>query len=337
MKTSEMKKKAVVVLAVILVLAMFTGCTSEAGDEQNSGQDAVTEIVKVAALNGPTGMAMAGIMDKTDKYEVATFQAPTDVNGKIISGEVDVAAVPSNLAAVLYNKTEGDIVAVSPVAMGVLSILGNNAKVTEVADLAGKTIVASGQGGTPEYVLQKVLEHGGLTIYEDVQVEWLANHSEVNTRLQTKEGTVVMLPEPFVSAALGRGNTMISKIFDMNSLWKEATGQGLPMGVLVARKAFVEERENDLKILMSDLKESVAFVNEGSDEAVQLIVEKGFIGKAEIAKQAIPNCNIVIYMGENGYELGASILKTFNKTLFEMAPSSVGGKLPGDDLYYVEK
>ncbi|MBQ4649095.1 MAG: ABC transporter substrate-binding protein [Firmicutes bacterium] len=337
MKTTKMKKISVMVLAMMIVFAMFAGCARDAVDEQGGDTGTVTEVVKVAALNGPTGMAMVKLMDQTDKYEVSTFQAPTDVTGKIISGEVDVAAVPSNLAAVLYNKTEGKVVAVSPIAMGVLHILGNNAGVSEVAELAGKTIVASGQGGTPEYVLQKVLEHAGLTIYEDVQIEWLANHAEVNTKLQTQAGTIAMIPEPFVSTALSTGNAAVSEVFDMNSLWEEATGQGLPMGVLVAQKAFVEEREADLKVLLNDLADSVAFVNEASDEAAAFVAEKGFIGKPEIAKAAIPNCHIVLYMGEDGSELGATILKTFNQTLFEMAPASVGGKLPGEDLYYVGK
>ena len=331
MKTS--KRILALGLALVLVFTMFAGC----GQDEAEVPETVTEVVKVAALNGPTGLAMVKLMDQPDKYDVATFQAPTDVTGKVISGEVDVAAVPSNLAAVLYNKTQGQIVAVSPIALGVLHILGNDAEVAEVKDLAGKTIVASGQGGTPEYALQKVLEHAGLKIYEDVQVEWLANHAEVNTKLQTQAGTIAMLPEPFVSTALSTGNAAVSTIFDMNTLWTEATGQGFPMGVLIAQKTFVEERGDDLKVLLNDLADSVAFVNEATDEAAALIVEKGFIGKAEIAKAAIPGCNIVLYMGEEGTQLGASILRTFNQTLFEMAPSSVGGKVPGEDLYYVWK
>ncbi|MBQ1959014.1 MAG: ABC transporter substrate-binding protein, partial [Firmicutes bacterium] len=167
MKTS--KRMLALGLALVLVFTMFAGC----GQDETEVPETVTEVVKVAALNGPTGLAMVKLMDQPDKYDVATFQAPTDVTGKVISGEVDVAAVPSNLAAVLYNKTQGQIVAVSPIALGVLHILGNDAEVAEVKDLAGKTIVASGQGGTPEYALQKVLEYAGLKIYEDVQVEWL--------------------------------------------------------------------------------------------------------------------------------------------------------------------
>lgn len=326
MKMKKSRKVMAVVLAMVMVLGALAGCGEKV-------PTTVTETVNVGALNGPTGMGMVQLIDMTDKYNVSTYQAPTDVTAKIIKGELDVAAVPSNLASVLYNKTEGEIVAVSPITLGVLYILDNDADVDSVAELKGKTIVASGQGGTPEYVLQKVLENAGLTIYEDVQVQWLANHAEVNTKLLTQEGTIAMIPEPFVSTALAAGKDDVEVTFDMNKLWEDATGEELPMGVLVARKSFVEERENDLTVLLNDLQASVDFVNESPSEAAKLIVEKGFIGKEPIALAAIPNCNIVLYTGEDADE-GKAILKTFNETLFEMNKASVGGALPGEELYY---
>lgn len=331
MKKSNGKFKKIVVLALVMLMAsaMLAGC----GGGDSDVPETVSEIVNVAALNGPTGMGMVQLMDMTDKYAVETYQSPTDVTAKLIKGEVDVAALPSNIAAVLYNKTEGQVVAVSPIALGVLHILGNNVDITDASQLKGQTVVASGQGGTPEYVMQKVVEAAGLKLYEDVQVEWLANHAEVNTKLLSQEGTIAMVPEPFVSTALAAGKEGVAEVFDMNTLWKDATGQELPMGVLVARKAFVEEKGDDLKVLLNDLKSSVDFVNGSPAEASQLIVEKGFIGKAEIAEAAIPNCHIVLYAGDKASE-GAEILKTFNQTLFEMNPQAVGGKLPGDDLYY---
>ena len=184
-------KVAAVTLVLLMAFAMLAGC----GGGDSDVPETVSEIVNVAALNGPTGMGMVQLMDMTDKYAVETYQSPTDVTAKLIKGEVDVAALPSNMAAVLYNKTEGQVVAVSPIALGVLHILGNNVDITEVSQLAGKTIVASGQGGTPEYVLQKVVEAAGLKLYEDVQVEWLANHAEVNAKLLSQEGTIAMIPE----------------------------------------------------------------------------------------------------------------------------------------------
>lgn len=323
-----LKKTMILGLIFALAFTMFTGCSKE-----EDVPDSVTEVINIAALNGPTGMAAAQLTDMEDKYAITTYQAPTDITAKVVSGEVDVAAVPSNLAAVLYNKTEGEIVAVSPIVLGMLHILGNNTDIESVENLKGKTIVASGQGGTPEYVLQKILEDNGLKIYEDVNVQWLSNHSEVNTKLLSEEGTIAMVPEPFVSTALSAGKDSVEDLFDLNELWEDATGEELPMGVLIARKSFVEEREGDLKVLLSDLEKSVDFINEESDEAVALIVEKGFIGKPEIAKKAIPNCHIVLYAGDDA-EKGASMLKTFNETLFEMNPASIGGKLPDEELYY---
>ena len=287
-------KVAAVALVLLMAFAMLTGC----GGGDSDVPETVSEIVNAAALNGPTGMGMVQLMDMTDKYAVETYQSPTDVTAKLIKGEVDVAALPSNMAAVLYNKTEGQVVAVSPIALGVLHILGNNVDIAEPSQLKGQTIVASGQGGTPEYVLQKVVEAAGLKLYEDVQVEWLANHAEVNTKLLSQEGTIAMIPEPFVSTALAAGKDGVAEVFDMNTLWKDATGQELPMGVLVATKAFVEEKGDDLKVLLNDLQSSVDFVNGSPAEAAQLIVEKGFIGKAEIAEAAIPNCHIVLYAGD---------------------------------------
>ena len=291
-----MKKILTLGLILAMALTMFTACSSE------EVPSTVSQTVNIAALNGPTGMAMVDLMDMEDKYAITTYQAPTDITAKIINGEVDVAAVPSNLAAVLYNKTEGDIVAVSPIALGMLQILGNNADVQEVSDLAGKTIIASGQGGTPEYVLQKVLQDNGLTIYEDVNVQWVANHSEVNTQLLSQEGTIAMIPEPFVSTALAQGQEGVTKLFDLNELWEEATGQQLPMGVLVATRSFAEDRSDDLKVLLSDLQASVDYVNDSPAEAAKAIVEHGFIGDEAIAEAAIPNCHIVLYTGDNAAE-----------------------------------
>ena len=321
------------ILAILLSLALILAFGAACGQAKDEVPTTVSEIVDIAALNGPTGMGMAKLMDMTEKYSVTTYQAPTDITTKLISGEVDVAALPSNMAAVLYNKTQGEIGAISPIVLGVLYVLGNDVDLQSVGDLKGKTIYASGQGGTPEYVLQKVLETAGLDPEKDVTVKWLANHADVNQKLLSEEGTIAMVPEPFVSTALAAGNNDIRQIFDLNAEWQNATGQELPMGVLVARKDFVTERQADLEVLLADYEDSVTFVNGDADEAAAFIVEKGFIAREEIAKSAIERCKIVLYAGKNANK-GEDILKTFNETLYEMEPASVGGTLPDDELYY---
>lgn len=325
-----MKKLITMVLEAVMVFSMLAGCGEKT-------PETVSEVVNVAALNGPTGMAMVQLMDMEDKYNITTYQAPTDVTAKVINGEVDVAAVPSNLAAVLYNKTKGEIVAISPIALGMLQIIGNDVDLKNVSDLKGKTIVASGQGGTPEYILRKILEENNLIIYEDVKVEWLANHSEVNSKLLSQKGMIAMVPEPFASSAIAAGEEgNVKQLFDLNNLWEEFVGEELPMGVLIASKSFVQERGDDLKVLLSDLGKSVEFINDSPEEAAKTIVEKGFIGNVDIAESAIPGCNIVLYQDKN-LEAGKNMLKTFYETLFEMDPASVGGTIPDENLYYSEK
>lgn len=314
-------------MILIMTLMAFTGCGTQAEEPAE-----LSAPVNIACMNGPTGMGMVDLMGN-ENYNIEVFQAPTDAVPKIISGEIDVACVPSNLAAVLYNKTEGQIVSVSPMVMGVLHILGNGVEAANLSDLKGQTIVSAGQGGTPEYALQEVLQNAGLEMGKDVKVEWLASHADVNAKLLSDEGTIAMVPEPFVSAALAQGAGKVTDLFDMNTLWSEATGQDFPMGVLIARRDFVENRGSDLSILLNDLAVSIEDVNSVSDEVAQKIVDAGFLGNADIAKAAIPNCNLTLYTGDE-LAKGAKIMKTFNETMFALTPQAVGGALPGEDLYY---
>ena len=334
----KQRKLIALLLCALMTAAVFTGCGGKKEAEKEPEDLSLSDTVNVACMNGPTGMAMAPLMDNED-YNIKVYQAPTDALPEIIKGDIDVACVPSNLAAVLHNKTGGQIVCVSPMVMGVLHILGNNTEITTVEELKGKTIVSSGQGGTPEYALKVVLDAHGIKMGEDVKVEWLASHADVNTKLLKEEGTVAMVPEPFVSTALTKGGDKIKDLFDMNTLWSEATSQDFPMGVLIARTDFMLTRPSDLKIVLSDLRQAIENVNSASDEAAQLIVDKGFLADTEIAKKAIPNCNLCLYAdseGDHSFEKGAEIMKTFNETMFKADPKAVGGALPGDDLYLLD-
>lgn len=334
MKRINRLSASVLIIALVLVLAL-SGC----GKKENNvdlPKAGVSEPVNIAALNGPTGMGLVELMG-VEGYNVDILQAPTDVVPKLLNGEVDVACIPSNLAAVIYSKAPGKTVCISPMIMGVLHILGNNTDIYDLEELKGMTIVAAGQGGTPEYALRKILKSAGVNPDKDVKIEWLANHADVNSKLQAEEGVVALLPEPFVSVALSSGNENIIELFDMNTEWTVATGQNFPMGVLVASRDFVENRADDFAVLLADIKKSIAAVDEASDEICQKIVDAGFIAKPEIAKAAIPNCGLTFYIdeeGERSLAAGREIMEVFNETMFKLDPKAVGGELPGDDFFY---
>jgi len=322
-----MKKTSLIL--IILILLLSPGCSAKDA-ATGAGQSAP---IKMAVLNGPTGIGSVKLFNQPEKYDMAVYQSPDEISGKIITGEVDVAAVPSNLAAVIYNKTEGQIVALSPVALGVLYIMQNTEGeaqvISSIGDLRGKTILAGGKGSTAEYILDKLLLSAGLDPASDVTLKWFANHTEVTTEFLTTPGAVAMLPEPFVSIVLSKSDN-VKTVLDLNSEWKAATGDVLTMSVLVAQKSFVEERPGDVEGLLSDYRNSIDFVN-GSPDAPQLISELGFISDVEIAKKAIPGCNL--FMPETRDE-SAFLLKSFYGVLFEADPKSIGGSLPDENFYY---
>ncbi|NCA78250.1 MAG: ABC transporter substrate-binding protein [Alphaproteobacteria bacterium] len=314
------------VVTLIFVLAL-TGC--QPAEVPEDTPDVVSEPIVIAALNGPTGMGMVQLMDQTDKYAITTYQAPDEVSGKIITGEVDLACVPSNLAAVLYNKTQGQIVAISVETLGVLYLVENGGEtIQSIADLAGKTVYGSGKGGSPEYILQKLLNEAGLT---DVTIEWMANHSDVASTLMANQGSIALLPEPFVTVVTSK-NPALRVAVDLNEGWVEATGLDLPMGVLVATKSFVEERGDDLAIFLKDYRASVDFVNNNPEEAGAAISQWGFIADPTVATKAIPGSNIVLY--EEDTSVSKEMLESFFGVLFEMNPASIGGAMPDEGLYY---
>ncbi len=319
-----MKKRISLLLVFLLTFSLLTSC----GNDSSVADRDVSAPIKIAALNGPTGVGLAPLMDD-ERFDVTVYQSPDEITGKIITGDADIAAVPSNLASVLYNKTKGQIQILSTVTMGVLYFVENqtgDSAIESFSDLDGKTVIASGKGGVPEYVMQKLIEENDI----NVNIEWLGNHSDVLSKMQTsKADTVALLPEPMVTILTSSAADTYT-VLDVNAMWQDATGEELPMGVLVAQKSFVEERADDLTIFMENASRAVRAVNETGDDTLALLVDKGFFKSTAIAKNAIPNCNIVFYTDNSDV---AGLQNLFN-ILFEMNPKALGGTMPDENIFY---
>ena len=307
-----MKKLLAILTLAVMLFAL--GCAK-----------APAEPVNIAALKGPTGMGISYMMDDTAKYNVELQDAPDVVVGKFVNGEIDIAAVPLNLAAVLYNKTEGNVVLLNLDTLGVLYIVENGETINSLADLAGKTIYASGEGATPQYVLDYLLAQNGLT--DQVKVEYVGEHTALAAMVASGEAQIALLPEPFVSAVTVK-NPDVRVALDLNSAWEAASGTKLVMGVYIASRTFYNEHPDQVKAFLADYAASVEKVNTSAD-AAQKIADLGIVGSAAIAQQAIPRSYIVSIAGDEAKNAASAVLNV----LFTANPKSVGGKLPGDDLY----
>lgn len=320
-----MKKLVSMLLALTLVLIM--GC-AQAEDSTSE-----TTAVRIGALKGPTSMGMAQMLkdaaDGNSNYQFTIAGAPDEITALLVKGELDVAAVPSNLASVLYNNTNGGVKVAMINTLGILYVVEAGDTVNSVADLKGRTVYSSGKGATPEYSVDYILSQNGIDPETDVTVEFKSEHTELAAALQSGTADLAVLPEPFVTTVLA-GNDNLRVALNLNEEWdKVSDGSGMVTGVLVVRSEFAEQHPDELTALLEAYEQSVNFVNENPAEAAAIIEQNG-IAKAAVAEQAIPKCNIVFISGN---EMRTKV-EGFLEILFDMNPKAVGGALPGDDFYY---
>lgn len=321
------------------VIEQESPAQDEPESEEKAEEPTLEKIdINLAALKGPTALGMLELLEKNDNgeannnYNVTLAGAPDEIVGKIVSGDLDIAAVPTNVASTLYNKTEGGVKIAALNTMGVLYLLEKGDSIQSVTDLAGKTIYATGQGSTPEYALNLVLEKNGLTPGKDVTVIYKDEHAEIAPLLASGEAQIALLPQPFVTSVLTQ-NEDVRVALDLTEEWDKAVdGQsGLTMGCVVVRSEFAEQNKEAIDSFLDEYKASVETVTseDGLAHAAEL-AEKYDVMKAAVAQKAIPECNIVFVEGQEMQQ----ITNGFLQVLFDANPKSVGGSLPNEDFYY---
>lgn len=324
-----MKKLLLFVLITVLCFSAFA-----MGAKEDADYSVVNPTnVKVAALKGPTAMGMVKLMDESksssvngNNYEFKIVGAPTEITPMLVKGEVDIAALPANLAAVIFNSTKGKVQVIAVNTLGVLYICENGNSVNSLEDLKGKTIYSSGKGSTPEYALNFILEQNGL---ENLPIEWKSEHTECVAALLKDPNAVALLPQPFATTAMVQ-NPSIRIALDLNKEWDKVSPESaLLTGVVVARTDFIKENKKAVDNFLESYKMSTEFVNSNINEGARLIGEIGIIPE-KVAQKALPYCNIVCITGS---EMEA-ILPGYLKVLFDANPKSVGGVLPSEEFYY---
>lgn len=324
-----MKKLLLFVLITVLCFSAFAMGAKEDADYSVLNPTNV----KVAALKGPTAMGMVKLMDESksssvngNNYEFKIVGAPTEITPMLVKGEVDIAALPANLAAVIFNSTKGKVQVIAVNTLGVLYICENGNSVNSLEDLKGKTIYSSGKGSTPEYALNFILEQNGL---ENLPIEWKSEHTECVAALLKDPNAVALLPQPFATTAMVQ-NPSIRIALDLNKEWDKVSPESaLLTGVVVARTEFIKENKKAVDNFLESYKMSTEFVNSNINEGARLIGEIGIIPE-KVAQKALPYCNIVCITGD---EMKA-ILPGYLKVLFDANPKSVGGVLPSEEFYY---
>ncbi len=317
------------IIAIVLALVLCLGLTACAAD--NSVDDVQARII---ALKGPTGIGMAKMMEdnKEEKYAFTVAAQPTEAVAAISGGKADIAAVPTNLAATLYKKTEKGVKMLAINTLGSLYVLEQGNTINSVADLKGKTIYATGQGANPEYVLNYILEKNGLVVGEDVKVEFKAEHSELAALMASGQCLIGMLPEPNVSSAMAQ-NKELRIALDLNQEWNKVSDKDsrLTMGCVIVRNEFLEQYPEKVTEFLKELESSIDYAAKNAADAGALCEKHGIVPKAALATKAIPNCNLTLIKGKDM----KPAIEGYYEVLYSADKTSVGGALPDEEFYYI--
>lgn len=295
-------------------------------------------VVRVGALKGPTSMGLVSMMDQSEKgetdnqYEFTMVTAADELLPQVISGQLDIALIPANMASILYQRTEGEIRVIDINTLGVLYAVSGDDSIASTADLKGKTIYLTGKGTTPDYVLQYLLEENGISL-EEVTLEYKSEATEVAAILAETPQAVGILPQPFATVALSN-NEALKNVLDLTKEWdhlNEESKSRLVTGVTIVRSEFLEENPEEVAAFLEDHESSADFINENPKEGAELVEQAGIVEKAAIAEKAIPYCNITCITGE---EMKDALLG-YLQVLYDLNPDSVGGTLPEEDFYQI--
>lgn len=290
--------------------------------------------LNIGVLKGPTGIGSAYLMEQDSKnasaidYNFSTYSAPTDITGPLVAGELDLAALPTNLAASLYAKTNGNIQIIALNTLGVLYILEKGNSIKSVSDLKGKTLYATGQGSNPEYVLNYILKKNGITPGTDINIVYM-DSSELSTRMAAGSIDLCMLPVPNVTTVLLK-NTGVRKALDLTDEWnKVSDGSVLTMGCIVMRKN-ANLSDATISKFLKEYQDSIDYANKNVQPASELVAKYQITGSKEIAAAAIPDSRLVCITGS---KIKSSI-EGYYKVLYDASPTSIGGSMPNDNFYY---
>lgn len=327
-----MKKHLIKIISLALVLLIAVPFTL------SSCQKADSELeIKIYALSGTTAMGMAQMISNAENdtdemnYNIEIFNAADKITNAVITGECAIAALPTNVAAKLYKKSEGGVQLLALNTLGVLYVLDTTGSINTLSDLSGKTVYIPGGGSNPEYITAALINGAGIS---NVTLDTTSypDPNALQVALAAGKVSIAVLPEPKVSVVTGSAQN-VKVAIDLTAEWEKIYGENtLVQGCLVINKAFADEHPAEVKKFLQDYEASVNFISQGSDEAVGMVVDTGIIPKAPLVKKALPKCNLCCITGNDMKDS----IGVFYEKIFALDKQSIGA-MPDDGFYYVAK
>ncbi len=330
-----MKKSLSLILTVVMLLGAlfsFSACNNNTDDTSSQKTN-----IKLSVLNGTTGFGMAKLMEDNEKglasnnYDFKVETDATNIISGLMAGTIDMAALPTNAAANVYNKTNGKVQVLAINTLGVLYLIEKDDQISSINDLNGKTIYVPAQN--PTFITKYILDSNGINATLDSTT--YSTPAALQSAVVAGQVDLAILPQPVVTAAMAgakKANHNYSIALDLTVEWnKIPNSEQLVQGCIVVRKDFAEKNQEAVAAFLNEYEKSINYLNENPKDAAALIVEHGIFANQSVAETAIPKCNVTFMKGEEM----KSAMSAFISAMYEIAPQSVGNKIPEADFYYI--
>ncbi|PIE03817.1 MAG: taurine ABC transporter substrate-binding protein [Acidobacteria bacterium] len=320
-------KKILTTLLFAVMIALPVTATAADEKQQN---------VRVIMPTGVPAISMAemvqgkGVHVPGYKVNYQVLESPDMLAGKLISGEAELAVVPTNLAIKLYNKGV-KVKYGSGVVWGILYVISQE-KTNNWQALKGKEIYTLGRGLTPDIVLRYLLTKNGLTPDKDVSIHYANSTTELAPAFLVGKSRFSLIPEPALSMVMKK-KPATNIMFDLQKEWAKATGisTGYPQASLIMIGDFADKHPDFIRKFMEAYKESIKKVNADPARAGKMAATYLKTPKAPVIAHAIPRSNLKWVSASEARKP----LETYFKVLRDFNPAVIGGKMPDDAFYYV--
>lgn len=335
-----MKKYITMILSVLLGLTLLVGCNKSIDDGSKPSKEEKTTVskeVKIATPDGLPSVAIAKIAKENPEIKegynltYTVEKTSESLSTAVMKEDVDIAIVPSNMAAIAYNKTSNYKIA-GTVGMGSFYLVSTE-DISDFKDLAGKEVGNTGKGLTPDITVQTVLKEKNINL-EDVKFNYVNSASELVPLVATGKINTAFVPEPALTGLMTK-NENVKIIKSLNDGWKEVSGskQGYPQSTLIVKADFVKNNKEFVDAFLGQLSNSIEWANKNHDEVGEYAKVIGVSTEPKAISKSIERANLKFVPIKDMVE----DYTNYYQKLFDFDAKTVGGKLPDEGIYFIEK
>lgn len=317
-----MKKISTLILTIILVVNL-TGCS-------------LSKDVRVKTYNGLPAISICKLIKEEEniKSSYKTSYTIESNDKKLIESlnkkEVDIALVPTDMAAKVYNKNSSYQIFAS-IGQGSYYLVTSDPEVRGFnSTLINKEIAIAGENSMTDNIVKAILKKNNIdeTL---VKFKYTNTVPELVKTLTLGEIYTGIVPETSLTSLLYK-HSGLKILASTNDAYENTfdISEGYPQFSVIVRKDFAKNNKEYVNKFLSKVKESIEFVNNNPLQAGAYGEELKIPIKPQILSKAIKRCNlkfIEIDKFKQNYEYFFDILYNYNN-------EAVGGTVPDESIYH---